>query len=78
MTIKETVDFLFYLIDTQNREDLKEVWLSKEIDMSLSDFIEKNMNQIKRKTKTQSLEKDKKAIELAENIMSMPINEGGG
>lgn len=78
MTIKETVDFLFYLIDTQNREDLKEVWLSKEIDMSLSDFIEKNMNHIKRKTKTQSLEKDKKAIELAENIMSMPINEGGG
>lgn len=78
MTIKETVDFLFYLIDTQNREEFKEIWLSKEIDMSLSDFIEKNMNQIKQKTKTQSLEKDKKAIELAENIMSMPINEGGG
>ncbi|KYP21708.1 hypothetical protein [Streptococcus parauberis] len=79
MTIKETVDFLLYLFDAKTREELREVWLAKDIEMTLSDYINKEMNKHKPKTKTQSVEEDKKAIELAESIMSIPlIDEGGG
>ncbi|WP_238990592.1 hypothetical protein [Streptococcus uberis] len=76
--MKETVDFLIYLIDAKTREELREIWLAKDFEINLKDFIDKHMPKTRGKNITQSVDKDKEAIELAESILSMPIKEAGG
>ncbi|WP_238989728.1 hypothetical protein [Streptococcus uberis] len=76
--MKETVDFLIYLIDAKTREELREIWLAKDFEINLKDFIDKHMPKTRGESITQSVDKDKEAIELAESILSMPIKEAGG
>ncbi|MGT2959303.1 hypothetical protein ACVR1D_09795 [Streptococcus bovimastitidis] len=76
--MKETVDFLIYLIDAKTREELREIWLAKDFEINLKEFIDKYMPKTRGKSITQSVDKDKEAIELAESILSMPIKEIGG
>lgn len=63
-----------YLLDEQDREELTDIWKSKDVDMSLSDFLKKYSKKSyieRRSKKQQSAEKDKEAIELAESILKI-------
>lgn len=63
-----------YLLDEQDREELTDIWKSKDVDMTLSDFLKKysKKSYIERQSKKQqSVEKDKEAIELAESILKI-------
>lgn len=63
-----------YLLDEQDKEELTDIWKSKDIEMPLSEFIEKysKSSYLKNKERqSQSLEKDKEAIALAENILNI-------
>ncbi|HEL1645561.1 TPA: hypothetical protein TXL48_002202 [Streptococcus suis] len=64
-----------YLLDEQDKEELTDIWKSKDVDMSLSDFIQKYSKKSyieKQSKKQQSKEKDQEAIALAESILKLP------
>lgn len=78
-TLSESLDFFMYLLDEQDKEELTEIWKSKEVDMSLSDFIKKYSKKSyikKQEERRQTKEKDREAIALAESILQLP--KGGG
>lgn len=64
-----------YLLDEQDKEELTDIWKSKDVDMSLSDFINKYSKKSyleKQNKEQQSKEKDLEAIALAESILKLP------
>lgn len=64
-----------YLLDEQDKEELTEIWKSKEVDMSLSDFIKKYSKKgyiKKHEERRQTKEKDREAVALAESILKLP------
>lgn len=69
MSLGQTLDFLVYLVNETQKEELRDIWLAKDTEMSLGEFINKNLHS-SGKGKTQSVEKDKKAIEMAEFILN--------
>lgn len=75
--LKEALDFFFYLLDEEDKEALTKIWLAKEIDQPLGDFIKKysKKSYIKRMDsaggRRQSVEEDKKALALAESILNL-------
>lgn len=70
MTLGQTLDFLVYLINEIQKEELRDIWLTKDTELSLGEFINKNLHSKGRQGKKQSVEKDKKAIEMAEFILN--------
>lgn len=70
MTLGQTLDFLVYLINEIQKEELRDIWLAKDTELSLGEFINKNLHSKGRQGKKQSVEKDKKAIEMAEFILN--------
>ena len=69
MSLGQTLDFLVYIVNETQKEELRDIWLAKDTEMSLGEFINKNLHS-SGKGKTQSVEKDKKAIEMAEFILN--------
>ncbi len=68
-----------YLLDEQDKEELTDIWKSKDVDMSLSEFIDKysKKNYIKKQEeRKQSKEKDDEAIKLAESILKIGVKGG--
>ncbi|MGT2755370.1 hypothetical protein [Streptococcus ovis] len=68
-----------YLLDEQDKEELTDIWKSKDVEMSLSDFINKysKKNYIKKQEeRKQSKEKDDEAIKLAESILKIGVKGG--
>ncbi|MCY7171785.1 hypothetical protein MK516_04525 [Streptococcus gallolyticus subsp. gallolyticus] len=70
MSLGQTLDFLVYLINEIQKEELRDIWLAKDTELSLGEFINKNLHSKRRQGKKQSVEKDKKAIEMAEFILN--------
>ena len=70
MSLGQTLDFLVYLINEIQKEELRDIWLAKDTELSLGEFINKNLHSKERQGKKQSVEKDKKAIEMAEFILN--------
>ncbi|APD22596.1 TPA: hypothetical protein ACPX6D_000254 [Streptococcus pneumoniae] len=63
-----------YLLDEQDKEELTDIWKSKEINMSLADFIKKYSKKSyieKQSKKQQTIKKDNEAIALAESILKL-------
>ena len=68
-----------YLLDEQDKEELTDIWKSKDVEMPLSDFIQKysKKNYIKKqKERKQSKKKDEEAIQLAESILKIGVKGG--
>jgi len=73
-TLSESLDFFMYLLDEQDKEELTDIWKSKDFDMTLSDFIKKHSKKSyidKQSKKQQSVDQDKEAIALAESILKL-------
>jgi hypothetical protein len=70
MTLGQTLDFLVYLVNEAQKEELRDIWLAKDTELSLGEFINNNLHSEGRQDKKQSVEKDKKAIEMAEFILN--------
>ena len=73
------MDFFMYLLDEQDKEELTDIWKSKDVEMPLSDFIQKysKKNYIKKqKERKQSKKKDEEAIQLAESILKIGVKGG--
>uniref|UniRef100_UPI0031B5990A hypothetical protein n=3 Tax=Bacillati TaxID=1783272 RepID=UPI0031B5990A len=73
-TLSESLDFFMYLLDEQDKEELTDIWKSKDFDMTLSDFIKKHSKKSyidKQSKKQQSVDQDKEAIALAESILKI-------
>lgn len=70
MTLGQTLDFLVYLVNEAQKEELRDIWLAKDTELSLGEFINNNLHSEGRQGKKQSVEKDKKAIEMAEFILN--------
>lgn len=79
--LKEALDFFFYIMDEEDKEALTKIWLAKEIDQPLGDFLKKYSKKayIKRMERSggrrQSVEDDKKALALAESILNLGRGE---
>ncbi|MFA9413276.1 hypothetical protein ACERC8_01315 [Streptococcus sp. E29BA] len=76
--LKGALDFFLYVFDEEDKEALTKIWLAKEVDMTLADFITKYSKKayIKRlDQRTQSVAKDKRALEQAEAILNMGRGE---
>ncbi len=43
-----------YLLDEQDKEELTDIWKSKDVDMSLSDFIKKYSKKVILKSKAKA------------------------
>lgn len=80
-TLKEALDFFFYLFDEEDKEELTQIWLAKEIDQPLGEFLEKysKKNYIERQKsvagRTQSVPEDEKALALAKSILEIGIGK---
>ena len=73
-THSEALDFFMYLLEEQDKEELTDIWKSKDVDMSLSDFLKKYSKKSyleKQSKKQQPKDKDKEAIALAESILKL-------
>lgn len=70
MTLGQTLDFLVYLANETQKEELRDIWLAKDTELSLGEFINKNLHSKRRTDKKQSVEKDKQAIAMAEFILN--------
>jgi hypothetical protein len=70
MTLGQTLDFLVYLVNETQKEELRDIWLAKDTELSLGEFINNNLHPEGCQGKKQSVEKDKKAIEMAEFILN--------
>lgn len=76
--LKSALDFFLYVFDEEDKEALTKIWLAKEVDMTLADFIKKYSKKtyIKRlDQRTQSVAKDKQALDQAEAILNMGRGE---
>lgn len=63
-----------YLFDKEDEEKLTEIWMSKDFDIPLSDFLKKYSKKSyinKREQKRQSIERDKQLIAQAEAILQI-------
>lgn len=75
--LKGALDFFLYVFDEEDKEALTKIWLAKEVDMTLADFIKKYSKKtyLRRMDKrTQSVAEDQKAMALADSILN--INPG--
>jgi hypothetical protein len=72
------MDFLFYLIDQENENQLWDVWLHKETDSaSFAEFKKKYYKSLRKpKAKTLSKESEKELLDLANSIIK-PVKKGG-
>lgn len=73
-TLKESLDFFLYLFDEEDKDVLKEIWLAKEVDMSLQSFIDKHSKKryISKVNRKQILENDTdSALKNAESILNL-------
>lgn len=68
MSMKQTTDFLLYLNEQVQKEELRDIWLAKDTELSLNEFISQNTK--KRSLKTQSIKKDEEVIAWAEMILN--------
>ncbi|MFA1326985.1 Uncharacterised protein [Streptococcus dysgalactiae] len=63
-----------YLFDKEDEEKLTEIWMSKDFDIPLSDFLKKYSKKSyinKQEQKRQSIERDKQLIAQAEAILQI-------
>ncbi|EGL48913.1 hypothetical protein HMPREF9964_0077 [Streptococcus dysgalactiae subsp. equisimilis SK1249] len=68
------MDFFLYLFDKEDEEKLTEIWMSKDFDIPLSDFLKNNSKKSyinKQEQKRQSIERDKQLIAQAEAILQI-------
>ncbi|MGG6839149.1 UNVERIFIED_CONTAM: hypothetical protein KB581_08910 [Streptococcus canis] len=69
-----------YLFDKEDEEKLTEIWMSKDFDITLSDFLKKYSKKSyinKQEQKRQSIERDKQLIAQAEAILQIKnVREG--
>ncbi|GET71313.1 hypothetical protein Javan117_0022 [Streptococcus phage Javan117] len=68
------MDFFLYLFDKEDEEKLTEIWMSKDFDIPLSDFLKKYSKKSyinKQEQKRQSIERDKQLIAQAEAILQI-------
>ena len=78
--MKEALDFLAYLFETEAEEKLWELWLAKDIEQDFNSFKKERLSKIKQSSvdgKTMSQTEEENAIRLAEQIMSMGVKEDG-
>lgn len=70
-------DFILRLMDKEKEEEIWQMWLHKERQLSYEDFKKKYFRQAyKAKVKALTKEEERKAIENATRFIK-PINEGG-
>lgn len=72
--LKGALDFFLYVFDEEDKEALTKIWLAKDVDMTLADFLKKYSKKtyLKRiEQRTQSVEEDEQAMALAASILSL-------
>ncbi|EHI69869.1 hypothetical protein STRIC_1431 [Streptococcus ictaluri 707-05] len=63
-----------YLFEKEDEEKLTEIWISKDFEISLDEFLKKYSKKShidKQKQKRQSIERDKQVIAQAEAILKI-------
>lgn len=78
---KQTADFIFYLVDKEREEKLEYVWIHSMSDLSYEEWKKQVVKDTSKKNEPKrkkiNKEKEKEALDLAEQILGKPMKGGG-
>lgn len=77
-TLRESLDFFCYLLDEEDREELTRIWLSKDFELSLPDFLKKYSKKRyveRREKRAVPQQTDDEALAKADAILNLFIGK---